>query len=91
MSEIETKSRLRREGDILDRLDNVKRLIQMEGTRNTDCWKEVNMNHIAQKAQRDHKSEWIEKLRLCRIIFLGTLFLSAVWVAISLISERVVS
>ena len=29
---METKSRLRREQDILDRLENVKRLIQMEET-----------------------------------------------------------
>lgn len=32
MSELEKKARLRREQDILDRIDNVKRLIQMETT-----------------------------------------------------------
>lgn len=32
MTKIEQESRLRREKDILDRIDNVKRLIEMEGT-----------------------------------------------------------
>ena len=32
MSELEKKARLRREQDILDRIDNVKRLIQMKTT-----------------------------------------------------------
>ncbi len=32
MNGIETKARLRKEADILDRIDNVKRLVQMETT-----------------------------------------------------------
>ena len=52
MANIEQKSRLRREQDILDRIENVKRLIQMENTLLTSAgcegftqYKPVNRNN----------------------------------------------
>lgn len=54
MSNIEKKSRLRREQDILDRLENVKRLIQMETTLLTS--QGCGLWHHYQHTDRDGKA-----------------------------------